>query len=330
MSEPERSQAPEPSTDLPAEDSRVVAGNTLRRMRRKNLRQILLRLLIVSVLPTTLVAAYLGLWATPQYESEAVFAVDSPDGSAVLNPIPGTHVPRDVRLAQQYALSRNMLRQLLERHRFAEHFRQGHIDYLSRLSGDASFEATYAYYREHVDVTFDPQSSFVTVRVRAFSGRAAHRFTAAILDNTEEMIRRESTRIRNERIEAAEQGADTAIERLTGVRRDIAALERQLRPTAPDTEPANASELEGNLARARVREELAMRTFQVALDSLEAERTAATQQHRYVVRATEPSRPDVATYPKVLRTTFTVFLASFGLLVIGSLILAAVREHAQF
>ena len=48
----------------------------------------------------------------------------------------------------------------------------------------------------------------------------------------------------------------------------------------------------------------------------------------YVVA--QPSSPDEATYPRRGYSIITVFFASLALFAIGSLLIAAVREHAQF
>jgi capsule polysaccharide export protein KpsE/RkpR len=42
-----------------------------------------------------------------------------------------------------------------------------------------------------------------------------------------------------------------------------------------------------------------------------------------------PSEPDEATHPRVWIAVLTVFVLSFALLGIGTLLLASVREHAN-
>jgi capsule polysaccharide export protein KpsE/RkpR len=55
----------------------------------------------------------------------------------------------------------------------------------------------------------------------------------------------------------------------------------------------------------------------------------ATAPQRFVVAA-RPSRPNEAEYPRRARGMLTVFLSSLALFGIGSLLIAAIREHAQF
>lgn len=76
--------------------------------------------------------------------------------------------------------------------------------------------------------------------------------------------------------------------------------------------------------------EIAQASYHSAIASLELARQEAARQHRYLVRVAKPSLPDESTKPNRYLGVLTVFLGSILLLGIGSLLNAAIREHAKF
>jgi len=75
--------------------------------------------------------------------------------------------------------------------------------------------------------------------------------------------------------------------------------------------------------------EFATKAYESALASLEVARTEAASQHRYLATIVAPSVPDEATHPRRLLDIITVVLAAMLAFGIGSLLIAAVREHAR-
>ena len=63
--------------------------------------------------------------------------------------------------------------------------------------------------------------------------------------------------------------------------------------------------------------------------NLEVARADADRQHRYIALVATPSLPDQSTYPHRWRSVMTAFCLSFLLLGVGTLVSAAVREHAK-
>lgn len=78
-----------------------------------------------------------------------------------------------------------------------------------------------------------------------------------------------------------------------------------------------------------VEKEFAEKAYESALASLEVARTEAARQHRYLATVVSPSRPDEATHPKRIMSILTVLLAAMLAFGIGSLLIAAIREHAR-
>lgn len=78
-----------------------------------------------------------------------------------------------------------------------------------------------------------------------------------------------------------------------------------------------------------VEKEFAQKAYESAMAALELARTQAVQQHRYLAKIANPSLPDESTHPRRALSVLTVFVLSFLVLGIGSLLVAAVREHAR-
>jgi capsular polysaccharide transport system permease protein len=78
-----------------------------------------------------------------------------------------------------------------------------------------------------------------------------------------------------------------------------------------------------------VEKEFAEKAYESALTSLEIARTEAAKQHRYLATIVSPSAPDTATHPKRLMSILTVLFSTMLAFGIGSLLIAAIREHAR-
>jgi capsular polysaccharide transport system permease protein len=80
---------------------------------------------------------------------------------------------------------------------------------------------------------------------------------------------------------------------------------------------------------AMIEKEFAQKSYEAAMAALEIARSDAVRQHRYLATIASPSTPDESTHPRRWLSTVIVFVVSFLLLGIGTLISAAVREHAR-
>ncbi len=117
-----------------------------------------------------------------------------------------------------------------------------------------------------------------------------------------------------------------AKERVKALAAQVAGEKRRL------VNPSGGTSIADSLAEfdaAMVEKEFAQKGYEVAMATLEVARTDATRQHRYLAIVTAPSKPDESTYPERGLGVLTVFIMSFLLLGIVSLLVAAVREHAR-
>ncbi len=236
------------------------AGSTVRDLRRHRARRMAIRFAALVVLPTVLAAVYLGLVATPQYESVSLFTIQSADGTtgmvpALLGALPGSGAARDAVVVREYVLSRDMLDLLVREEHFLEHYESRRVDWLSRLAHGAPSEDVFEYFLEHVEVAHDEVGSVLTLRVRAFSAEDAERFAEAILKAAEAKVNAMDEQAREDRIGIAQREVTRAERRLTEARSKVLELQREGHELNPVASAGALMEvrggLEGELAAAR-------------------------------------------------------------------------------
>lgn len=260
-------------------DTRAKTAKELRKLRRNRM---LLRLLIGVGLPTLLASIYyLGI-ATPQFESYSGFTIQSADGGGpsslqlLVASVPGNASSRDVRIAEQYIRSRDMLGHLLESHGYLEHYSAGDIDFISRLDSEANDEELFAHYNEVVSLEHDDQSGVLTLRVRAFDAEKAAALAQAILDASETMVNELSETARSDRMNTARTELTRAEERLGAARQRIVELQgerSELNPlSSAQSVLAVRGGLEAELASARAELSALRATLQPTAPAVIAQR----------------------------------------------------------
>lgn len=191
-------------------------------LKRSYLRRINQLFLWTVVLPTALAALYFGLFASDVYTSESSFVVRSPDrapASGLGMLLKGAGFSRaqdDSYTVQDYILSRDALRTLVEAIGIDKGFAHPDVDRFSRFAGidpDNSFEALHRYYRNKVAVRTDTASSISTLSVKAFSATDALKANQLLLERSEALVNRLNERGRADLIKFAQLEVEHAQER---------------------------------------------------------------------------------------------------------------------
>jgi capsular polysaccharide transport system permease protein len=231
-------------------------------VRRKRSRRLAVRLGLFVLLPSALATTYYVGVASPQFESYAIFTVQSSEqrpslgvGGLLAGLADGSGGGHDALVVRDYALSRDMLTRLDKERGFIAHYKSRSADFISRLGPSASFEEAYSYFGRKVSCDYDQVSGSLTLRVRAFSPEQAVSVSAAILSYSEEMVNKLSERERRDRTAYADAGVKKAEERLTAARKAIVSLQQQhsdFNPLATATSAMTIrTGLEVELAKAR-------------------------------------------------------------------------------
>ena len=116
------------------------------------------------------------------------------------------------------------------------------------------------------------------------------------------------------------------------LRQKVAALRRQITRQGERLVTGDGEDMTKTIAKfepAVWEKELAQQVLAAARQSLELARVEASRQQRYLVTIAEPSLPDVATHPRRLWRVATVAATALALMIIFTLLGAAVREHAK-
>jgi capsular polysaccharide transport system permease protein len=116
-----------------------------------------------------------------------------------------------------------------------------------------------------------------------------------------------------------------AQERVNSIAAQVASEGRRIDPKREGGLVVSLPEFEA----AMIEKEFAQKAYESAMAALEIARSDAVRQHRYLATIASPSTPDESTYPRRILSVFTVFVVSFLILGIGTLMSAAVREHAR-
>ncbi|WP_242097992.1 lipopolysaccharide biosynthesis protein [Sphingomonas sp. CROZ-RG-20F-R02-07] len=155
-------------------------------------------LLLVVVVPSLLVASYLYLVASDQYESEAHFLVHGADAT----PQPGVGVSQVISMATgvsagqneamsvaDYLTSHDAVERLRREDGLVEKFRHAGIDPLSRLSSDnPTPERLLAYYRKQVKVEYNTETGITVLTVHGFTPGDAYELARKLLQMGEERV----------------------------------------------------------------------------------------------------------------------------------------------
>jgi capsular polysaccharide transport system permease protein len=223
--------------------------------------RLLKMLLLFVLLPTALAGTYYGAIASSQYESYAVFTVQSSELRPTLG-VEGllagivsggpSHDTLDVR---DYILSRDMLARLDKERGCIAHYKDVSHDLLSRMPSSYGFEEAYDYFGHKVSADYDQATGHITLRVRAFSGRTAVEMGESILAYSEEMVNKLSERERHDATAHAESDVKKAEARLAKAREAVVALQQKHADFNPLQTAESAMQvrthLEGELAVAR-------------------------------------------------------------------------------
>lgn len=121
---------------------------------------------------------------------------------------------------------------------------------------------------------------------------------------------------------------------LVGLRARLEAVEKQLASEklrlAGEVRPDSLTSFAGEYEALQTESEFARQQLVSAMASLETARVKAEAKSRYVVPFQIPALPDESLYPRPFLFAAYVFVGSLVLAGLGSLIVAAVREHAGF
>lgn len=186
--------------------------------------------LLLGVFPALATAVYLTFLAQPTYQTEAKLIVRESQGSsgpvipgfasALLGGGAKTSM-EDALILRDYLHSVAFIELAAQRLELRKHFADAPTDPLRRLSPDAMAETFYKFFRQSVSIHVVPESSIVTVTVRAFTPAVAKELAEFIIVRSEQMINDLNARMTASQTALAQRELTQATERLMGTREEL-------------------------------------------------------------------------------------------------------------
>lgn len=168
------------------------------------------RLIVVCVLiPTVIVFLYLALFASPIYLAETKFAIRSQNQQQSLDMLStffraGSSTLSDSYIVQNYIESMDMIDKVDARLHIREHYSDRTRDIWYRLEQHPTQDEMLQYWSWAVVPSFDPDTSIMTVEVKAFTPKMAQAVCQAILDFSEDLVNAMNNRARTDAIALAQ------------------------------------------------------------------------------------------------------------------------------
>ncbi len=222
--------------------------------------------LAIVVVPCLLLAGYLFLFASDQYESEAHFLVRSADQPAVpamgvgsalsLFTGGGANSGSEAMGVADYLTSHDAVEALRRQGGLVERFHRPDADFVSRLrSGDPTPERLLKYFSRQIKVKFNTETGITTLTVHSFRPRDSYDLVSMMLRLGEQRVnllnrRSYSDAIAQSRAQLAE--AETNLQSVQGRLTSFRQARRDIDPQAQGTAQIGlVSSLTGQLAAAR-------------------------------------------------------------------------------
>lgn len=217
------------------------ARATIQLRRRERWRLVIRRAVTFIGVPLLTFLAYVWLIATPLYQGEAVFTVQTssqstPAATAGLFGLgAGTATIADAFKAREFILSRPMMDYMEKRYGFMSHFATAGMDPLQRLRGPFGVnDNSFDYYRKRVRVAVDVQEGILRLYVQARTQKDAIRFGNALLAAAERHVNEYSEKISSDQISALSRDVQTAEQQVAETRRSLAAVQARRGELSPE------------------------------------------------------------------------------------------------
>jgi capsular polysaccharide transport system permease protein len=216
---------PAPGHNLPATEKspaeRRAAEITgiqrdISRRRRRKLLLLFSRLAAFVILPTFLAGYYFAAMATPMYASKSAFLILSADGGGGGKGGLGGLLPsqfatgQDAIATQEYLESKDAMLRLDREMDYRAHFADPAIDPIQRLDPEASNEAVYKLYKDHVKIGYDPTEGVMRMEVIAADPETSLRFNKQLIAYAEERVDELSRDKRNDAVKVAAESLEKA------------------------------------------------------------------------------------------------------------------------
>ncbi|WP_139812113.1 hypothetical protein [Ensifer aridi] len=179
---------------------------------------------ITFVLPMAGSIAYYGFIASPGYASDVRFIVRSSipflsrDRYSSDTVEPKAKIVQDTAVLLNYLGSPAIIHDLQEKVDLRQLFAREDIDWLSRLSKEATQDDLLGYWKRHYSASVNPKSGIVELEVTAFTPQEAHNLLKLVLELAEEQINKMSSGMWNDLLASTQRDVDNAAKEVSDLR----------------------------------------------------------------------------------------------------------------
>jgi capsular polysaccharide transport system permease protein len=243
-----------PGAARPHEISLEEARAAIRQRRRARWRQLTRRLAFYVGIPLLAILAYVATIATPLYQGEAVFTVQTSQEApaaataGLLGLGVSTPAIADAFKAREFILSRPMMDYMEQRYGFMSHFASPEMDPLQRFRSPLGINRDpLAYYHKRVRVAVDTQEGMLRLFVQARTAKDAQKFGEAILAASERHVNEFSERMTADQINALSRDVQNAEREVSDARRGLAIVQARRGDLNPEQTAAAIYQLISSL-----------------------------------------------------------------------------------
>jgi capsular polysaccharide transport system permease protein len=243
-----------PALQLAHEISIEEARAAIARRRREQWRRLVRNAALFVGVPLLAILSYVTLIATPLYQGEAVFTVQtsSDSGTAANAGLFGlgatSAAVSDALKAREFILSRPMMDYMEKHYGLMSHFASPAMDPLQRFKSPLGLNRDpLDYYRKRVRVAVDVQEGLLTLYVQARTPQDAERFGNAILAAAQRHVNEYSAKMSADQINALDRDVQNSARELADARRSLAVLQARRGDLNPEQTATAVYQLISNL-----------------------------------------------------------------------------------
>jgi len=226
--------------------------------------------LMLVALPLMLASAFYFLLASDRYVSHTVISVRDVSGAAVTSSsglsslLGGGAAPAysDLMYLQTYVFSLDMLKRIDAKLNVKAHFQKPKMDFIFRLSSDATDDQFLDYFKNRVAMVHDDMAGLLTFDVQAFDPVMSQRIAKALLEESERFVNDYMHRLSSERMKFAEEQVTDTQSRLEKAKSDLLAFQVKNKWLDPVSQATANSSLTATLQTTLAQQEAALHAAQ--------------------------------------------------------------------
>lgn len=250
---------------------------------------------LIVLIPVILTALYYGLFATDRYVSNARIIVERDSSRmggldlGLLSVAQGSSA-LDVELVKRFIESPAMLSHLDETLELRAHYSNPDADFLSRLSKDASREAFFKYFLEHIEIEIDEDALTLDLAVESFDPEYGQKLGQAIVRRAEKFVNDVGQSLAKEQVAFAQGEVENANKRMFSAADELIKYQNEHEMLSPELETAAVSQIIVNLQGELSRQRTELKAYQSYLSGNASEVVSARNRIRALEAQIEQER----------------------------------------